>query len=52
MIQSSALNIKLSNLLLNKWKCGIKDGNEVTFKILSNVFSDSNDEINFLYKWL
>ena len=52
MTQHKILNVKLSNSQLNKLKPGIKNGNEVTFKILSNVAGDSNDENNFLHKLL
>ena len=52
MTQHKKLNVKLSNSQLNKLKPGIKNGNEVTFKILSNVAGDSNDENNFLHKLL
>ena len=40
----------MSNLQLNKVKLGIKIGTEVTLKLSSNVFGDSNDEDNFLIK--
>ena len=40
---------KLSNSQLNKLKSGIKNGTEVTLKLLSNVVGDSNDENNFLH---
>ena len=52
MTQHKKLNVKLSNSQLNKLKPGIKNGNEVTFKILSNVAGDSNDENNFMHKLL
>ena len=42
----------LSKLQLNKLKSGIKNGNEVTLKVLSNIDSDSNDENNFPKKLL
>ena len=48
MTQCNALNVKLSNSELNKIKSGIKDGTEV----ISNVAGDSNDENNFLHKFL
>ena len=48
MTQYDILNVKLSNLQLNKLKSGIKNGIEVTLKISSNVLGDSNDEkINY-----
>ena len=48
----NTLNVKLSNLLLNKLKSGIKNGTEVTLKLLSNVIGSSNDETNFPDKLL
>ena len=42
----------MSNLELYELKSGIKDGTEVTFKLLLNVVGDSNDENNFLHKLL
>ena len=50
MTQYNTLNIKLSNLQLNKLKSGIKNGTEVTLKISSNVAGDSKDENIFLHK--
>ena len=41
----------ISNLPLNKLKSGIKNNNEVTLKLSSNV-GDSNDENNFPHKSL
>ena len=52
MTQYNTLNIKLSNLKLNKLKSGIKNGTEVTLKISSNVAGDSKDENIFLHKLL
>ena len=42
----------MSNLQLNKLKSGIKNGNEVTLKLLSNIDGDSNNENNFPQKLL
>ena len=50
MSQYNFLNVKMSNLQLNKLKSGIKNGTKVTLKISSNVVGDSNDENNFLHK--
>ena len=50
MTQYNTLNVKLSNLQLNKLKSGMKKGNEVN--LLSNVIGDSNDETNFRNKFL
>ena len=44
------LNVRLSNLKLNKLKSGIKDGTEVSLNISSNVIDDYNDETNFPHK--
>ena len=52
MTQYNTLNVKLSNLQLNKLKSGLKNGTEVTLKILSNVVGDSNDKNNCLHKLL
>ena len=52
MTQYNTLNVKLSNWQLNKLKSGIKNNAEVTLKISSNVIGDSNDENNFLHKFL
>ena len=47
MTQFNTLNVKLSNLELNKLKSGIKINTEVTLNILSIIIGDSNDEIIF-----
>ena len=52
MTQYNTFNVKLSTSQLNKLKSGIKNGTEVTLKILSNVVRDSNDEKNFLHRLL
>ena len=52
MTQCNTLNVKLSNLQLNKLKSGIKNGTQVTLKVSSDVVSDFNDEINFPHKLL
>ena len=44
------LNVRSSNLKLNKLKSGIKDGTEECLNISSNVIDDSNDETNFPHK--
>ena len=44
------LNVRSSNLKLNKLKSGIKDGTEESLNISSNVIDDSNDETNFPHK--
>ena len=50
MTHYNALNVKLSNSLLNNLKSGIKNSTEVTLKISSNVVGDSIDKNNFLHK--
>ena len=52
MTQCNTLNVKLSNLKLNKLKSRIKNGTAVTLNLLSNVISDSNDETIFPPKLL
>ena len=42
----------MSNSQLNKLKSGIKYDTEITLKLSSNVFGDSNDENSFLHKLL
>ena len=50
MTQYHAINVKLSNLQLDKLKFRIKNGIEVTLKLSSNAVGDSNDENNFPHK--
>ena len=52
MTQNNTLNIKLSSLQLNKLKSEIKNGTEVTLKMLSNAVGDSNGKNNFPRKLL
>ena len=52
MTQYNILNVKLSNLQLNKLKAGIKIGTWVTLKISSDVAGDSNGSNNFPDKLL
>ena len=47
MTQYDTLNGKLSNSKLNKLKLRIQIGTEITLKISSNVFYDSNDANSF-----
>ena len=42
--QYNTLKVNLSNAQFNKLKSGIKNGAEVTLKLSSNVFGDSNDD--------
>ena len=50
MTQYNSLNVKLSDLQINKLKSAIKNGTEVILKLSSNVVGDSNDENNFPHK--
>ena len=43
MTQYNTLNVKLSNLQLNKLKSAMKSGTGVTLKLSSNIISDSYD---------
>ena len=52
MTQYNTLNIKLSNLQLNKLKLVINNRTEVTLKISSNVVGDYNDENGLTHKLL
>ena len=52
MTQYNTLNVRLSNLQLNKLKLGIKNGTEVTLKISSNAVGGSNDKNNFPHNLL
>ena len=50
MTQYNTLNVKLSNSQLSKLKSETKT--QVTLKLSSNVFGDSNGETNFPHKIL
>ena len=52
MTQYNTLNVKLSNLQLNKLKSGVKNGTEVTLKLSSNVVGVSNDRNNFPHEFV
>ena len=52
MTQYNLLNVKLSNLQFNKLKSGVKNGDEVTWNLSSNVAVDSTDENSFSQKLL
>ena len=47
MTQYNTLNVKLSNFQLNRLKCGIKNGTEVTLKLSSNLVGGSNAKNKF-----
>ena len=49
---NTSLNIKLSNLKLNKLKSTIKNGIGVTLNLSWNIIGDYNDENNFPHKLL
>ena len=51
MTQYNSLNVKLSNLQLNKLKSAIKDGTDGTYVSL-NIIGNSDDETNFPHKLL
>ena len=48
MTQYNSLNVKLSNSRLNKLESAIKNESEVVLRLSSNMFGDSDDNINFL----
>ena len=50
MTQYNSLNVKLSNLQLNKLKSTIKNESEVVLRLLSNMIGDN--ETNFPHKLL
>ena len=52
MTRQNTLNIRLSNLQLNKLKSGIKSGYEVNLNVSSNLIGNSKDETNFPHKLL
>ena len=52
MTQYNSLNVKLSNLQLNKLKSSIKNETEVVLRLSSNMIGDSNDEDNFPHNLL
>ena len=44
------MNVKLSNLQLNKLKSAIKNETDVILKISSNMIGNSDDKTNFPHK--
>ena len=52
MTQYNSLNVKLSNLQLNKLKSSIKNENDGILRISSNMVSNSNDNTNFPHELL
>ena len=52
MTQYNSLNVKLSNLQLNKLKSTIKNETDVILRLSSNMISNSDDETDFPHKLL
>ena len=52
MTQYNSLNVKLSNLQLNKIKPAIKNKTDVVLRLSSNMIGNSDDETNFSHKLL
>ena len=52
MTQYNSLNVKLSNLQLNKLKSAIKNETDVILRLSSNMIGNSDDEANFPHKLL
>ena len=46
------MNVKLSNSQLNKLKFAIKNKNDVTLRLSSNMIGNSDNETNFPHKLL
>ena len=44
MTQYSSLNVKLSNLQLDKLKSAIKNKTEIVLRLSSNMIGNSNDD--------
>ena len=51
MTQYNTLNVKLSQLN-NKLEREMKNGNEITLNLPSNLIENSNDETNFTHRLL
>ena len=52
MTQYNSLNVKLSNLQLNKLKSAIKNGTDVVLRLSSNIVGNLDDQDNFPHKLL
>ena len=52
MTQYNSLNVKLSNLKLNKLKSTIKNETEVVLRLSSSMIGNSNDETKFPHELL
>ena len=52
MTQYNSLNVKLSNLQLNKLKSAMKNETDVVLRLPSNMIANSSDETNCPYNLL
>ena len=52
MTEYNSLNVKLSNLQLNKLKSAIKNETDAILRLSSNMIGNSDDEANFPHKLL
>ena len=52
MTQYNSLNIKLSNLRLNKLKSARKNETDVVLRLSTNMIDISDDDVNFPHKLL
>ena len=52
MTQYNSLNVKLSNLQLNKLKSPVKNETDMILRLSSNMIGNSDDETNFPHKLL
>ena len=52
MTQYNSLNVKLLDSQLNKLKSAIKNESDVVLRISSSMVGNSNDNTNFLHKFL
>ena len=52
MTQYNSLNVKLSNLQLNKLKSAIKNETDVILRLSSNMIRNLDDEVNFPHELL
>ena len=52
MVQYNSLNVRLSNLQLNKLTSAIKNKTKVVLRLSSNMIGNSDGKINFPHKLL
>ena len=52
MTQYNRVNVKLSNLQLNKLKSAIRNENDVAIRLSPNMIGNSNDKNNFPHEIL